>query len=258
MSPAVSYESDGPIGTITIDRPDQLNALSSEVNDTLLEAVQAFEEGDVRIAVLRTEGDRAFIAGADLKEIHGMTDHEFQRYQKNARETNDAIVESQVMVISAVDGLAYGGGFELALATDLIVAEEGAEFALPECKLGLVPGGGATQRLPRIAGPNVAKEMIATGDPINPERAYQLGVVNQLVGDGEAGAVARGIAGTMCERAPLAVEAAKNVVDEGLEASLDTGLTLEQEVTFTLYNTRDTEEGITAFVEKRNPDFTGE
>jgi enoyl-CoA hydratase len=197
------------------------------------------------------------VAGADLKEIKEMSDREFQTAKKKTRTTNDAIAESSVIVIAAVDGLAYGGGFELALASDLIVAEKGATFALPECKLGLLPSGGGTQRLSRIVGPNVAKELLVTGDSFDADRAYQLGIANRLVDDGEADSEARDLAETMCERAPLAVEAAKSVVNEGLEASLDTALALEQEVAFTLYNTEDTDEGIKAFLEKREPQFSG-
>jgi len=246
MGDDVHREIDGPIGTVTIDRPDQLNALSTDVDDDLLDALRTFEDRDVRVAVLQTTADRAFVAGADLNEIHEMSDAEFQTSKKSTRATNDAIAESPVIVIAAVDGLAYGGGFELALASDLIVAEKGATFGLPECKLGLLPSGGGTQRLSRIVGPNVAKELLTTGDPIDAERAYQLGIANHLVDDGKADAKARDLAATMCERAPLAVEAAKSVVNEGLEASLDTALALEQETAFTLYNTEDTREGIEA------------
>jgi enoyl-CoA hydratase len=257
MGDDVLTEIDGPVGTVTIDRPDQLNALSTEVHDDLQDAIGTFEEENVRVVIVRTTGDDAFVAGADLKEIHGMSDREFQAYQKSGRMTYDAMVDSPAMFVAAVDGLAYGGGFELALAADVIVAEEGAEFALPECKLGLVPGGGGTQRLPRIVGSNVAKELLATGEPIDAERAYQLGLANRLVDDRTADETARDLAETLCEPAPLAVEASKTAVDEGLEASLDTALTLEQELTFTLYNTEDTREGIEAFVEKRDPEFSG-
>jgi len=256
MGDDVRHEIDGPIGTLTIDRPDQLNALSTSVDDDLLDVLRTFEERSVRVAVLRTEGDKAFVAGADLKEIQAMSDKEFQTAKKKTRLTNDAIAESPVLVIAAVDGLAYGGGFELALAADLIVAEKGATFALPECKLGLLPSGGGTQRLTRIVGPNVVTELLITGDPIDADRAYQLGIANHVVEDGEAAAVAHDLAETVSERAPLAIEAAKSVVNEGLEASLHTALTLEQESAFTLYNTEDAHEGIEAFMEKREPQFS--
>lgn len=258
MGQDVSHEIDGLIGTVTINRPDQLNALNSEVVAGLLDSVRSFESAEVTVGILRTAGNRAFVAGADLKEIYGMTDREFVAYQKRGREINDAIAESPVLFIAAVDGLAYGGGFELALAADLMVAETDATFALPECKLGLIPGGGGTQRLPRMVGSNVAKELLTTGEPIDADRAYQLGLINRLVENGAADEVARDLAETICQRAPFAVEAAKEAVREGLNSSLSTGLTLEQEMTFTLYNTADTQEGIEAFVEKREPEFARE
>lgn len=256
MAAHVTVEREEDLAVVTIDRPDKLNALSTEIETSLREAFERVE--DATVVILRTEGDRAFIAGADLGEIHGMSNREFQTYQRNGRRTNDYIATHPAFVIAAVDGLAYGGGCEKALVADAIVADESAEFATPEVKLGLVPGGGATQRLPRRIGPNRAKEMLATGEPIGADEAKMLGLVNRVVPNGDVDDAARELAATICDNASLAVRAAKRVVNEGADASLETALALEQEVTFTLYDTDDTTEGIEAFVEKREPEFTGE
>lgn len=252
----VTTQRNGDIGTVTIDRPNKLNALNTQINDDLLAAFGELED-ETNVVILRTEGDRAFVAGADLKEIADLSNQEFIHFQKNGRATNDAIAAHDGQVVAAVDGLAYGGGFELALAADMIVAEERATFAVPEIKLGLLPGGGATQRLPRVVGTNKAKEMLATGDPISAEEAKSLGLVNRLVEDGESDAEAQDLAETMASRAPIAVREAKRVVDQGVDAPLATALSYEQEVTYKLFNSDDTSEGIAAFLEDREPEFEG-
>jgi enoyl-CoA hydratase len=257
MTDDLTITRDGPIGEIHIDRPDSLNALTTEINTGIYDALAEFERDDVRVVLVTSAGDRAFVAGADLKEIQGMSNRAFVTYQKNGRRTNDAIESYPGVVVAVVDGIAYGGGFEVALAADMIVAAESAEFAVPEVKLGLVPGGGATQRLPRAVGANRAKEMLATGEPIDATAAKTHGLVNRLTsGDPHDEAVA--LAEEICDNAPLAVREAKRLVDEGMDSCLETGLSLEQEVTFTLYDTADASEGIDAFVEKREPEFTGE
>jgi enoyl-CoA hydratase len=256
MSEHVRTETDGRIGTVTIDRPEKLNALTSEMNTAIREAFENFD-GDVDAIVLRSAGDRAFVAGADIGEIHDRTAAEFEAFQKNGRETNDTIAGHSAIVIAAVTGIAFGGGFELALAADMVVAGEGASFAAPEVKLGLVPGGGATQRLPRVVGPNRAKELLTTGESISAAEARDVGLVNRVVPEGEVDEEAQSLAGSVTENAPLAVKRAKRLVDEGLEMSLDAALSYEQEVTFTLYGTEDASEGIESFVEEREAEFSG-
>ncbi|MFB6135628.1 MAG: enoyl-CoA hydratase/isomerase family protein [Halobacteriaceae archaeon] len=246
---------DGDVAVVTIDRPEKLNALRTEVNDGLAAAFERVE--DAVAVVLRSAGAKAFVAGADLEEVRGLSDAEFGAFQRNARATNDAVADHPAAVVAAVEGLAYGGGFELALAADLVVAGEGARFALPEVGLGLIPGGGATQRLPRLVGANRAKELLVTGDPIDAETAREWGVVNRVVPDGEVDEAARDLATDVAGNAPLAVREAARVVDEGLESSLATGLSLEQEVTFTLRDTADAAEGLAAFAEDREPEFEG-
>lgn len=258
MSERVTTSVSDDVGSVTIDRPDQLNALNSDVHDALYDALERFEQEELSTVIIRSAGDRAFIAGADLKEIDGMDLRSFIEYQKNGRKLNDYIASHPAIVIAAVDGLAYGGGMEVALAADVVVASENATFALPEVTLGLVPGGGATQRLPRIAGKNLAIEMLTTGEPIDAERAAAAGIVNHVVETDAVRETAAELAETISANAPLAVREAKRLVNEGLEASLETGLSFEQEVTFQLYETDDVTEGIRAFKEDRDPEFTGE
>lgn len=252
----VTHDLDGDVATVTIDRPNKLNALNSDVFHELETSFQAVE-GDARGVVLRTTGDRAFVAGADIKlfdELDSQT--EFMEFIRLQNRVNDYVAAHPALVVSAVDGLAFGGGLELVLATDLVVAEANAEFGLPEVGLGFVPGGGGTQRLPRVIGLNKAKEMIVTGNPITAEEGYDLGLVNRVVDDDVEGA-ARDLVDDAMGNAPLAVEEALRLVDEGMDASLDAAMQYEQAVTAYLYTTEDTAEGIQAFTEDRDSEFVG-
>lgn len=253
----VKHEIDGDVGTVTIDRPDKLNALNTDVLQELEAAFEALED-EVRSVVLRTAGDRAFVAGADLAEFDEYADQtEFLEFLRLQNRVNDYIESHPALVVSAVDALAYGGGFELVLATDIVVADAEAEFGLPEVNRGFVPGGGGTQRLPRIVGPNKAKELLTTGNPISAEEGREFGLVNSIAEDDSVDEAARDLVADAMENAPLAVTEATRLVDEGMEASLNTAMGYEQAVAAFLYTTEDTTEGITAFKEKREPDFSG-
>ncbi|MFC7018842.1 MULTISPECIES: enoyl-CoA hydratase/isomerase family protein [Haloarcula] len=256
--PLVTHDIDGDVATVTIDRPDKLNALNADVLRELEDAFEAVE-GEARAVLLRTAGDRAFVAGADIKlfdELGSQT--EFMEFIRLQNRVNDYVEAHPALVVSVVDALAYGGGFELVLATDLVVADAEAEFGLPEVNLGFVPGGGGTQRLPRVVGPNVAKEMIVTGNPITAEEGRELGLVNRVVDDGDVEGAARELVDDAMAKAPLAVEEGLRLVDEGMDASLDTALQYEQAVTAYLYTTEDNAEGLRAFNEKRDPEFEGQ
>lgn len=257
VSHDVDGDSDGEVATVTIDRTEKLNALNTVVLEELEAAFETIEEEEIRGVVLRTAGDRAFVAGADLGEFDEYeSQHEFVEFLRLQNHVNDYIADHPALVASAVDGLAFGGGFELVLATDLVVADAGAEFGLPEVSRGFVPGGGGTQRLPRIVGPTKAKEMLTTGEPISAEVGRELGLVNRVV-DGDVDGAARELVGEAMQNAPLAVEAVTRLVDDGMEASLDTAMQYEQTVAAYLYTTADTKEGVKAFVEKCEPEFTG-
>jgi len=253
----VTHDVDGDVATVTIDRSDKLNALNADVFRELEAAFESVE-GEARGVVLRTAGDRAFVAGADIKlfdELASQT--EFMEFLRLQNRVNDYVAAHPVVVVSAVDGLAFGGGLELVLATDMVVAAADAEFGLPEVNLGFVPGGGGTQRLPRVVGPNKAKEMIVTGNPITAEEGRELGLVNAVVEDGDVEGAARDLVDDAMANAPLAVEEALRLVDEGMDASLDAAMRYEQAVTAYLYTTEDNAEGIRAFTEDRDPEFEG-
>jgi enoyl-CoA hydratase len=259
MENPVHCTTDGNEAIVTIDRPDSLNALSTTVHDQLYEIFSSLDDGNTTTIRLRSAGTKAFVAGADLDEIDGMSVREFERFQRNSRQTIDSIEAHPAVIIAEVTGIAYGGGCELALASDIVVADSNSKFAVPEVTLGLIPGGGATQRLPRIVGPNKAIEMLTTGEPISGTEAHTFGFVNHVVEDpDEVTRKAEAIAESIDSNAPRAVRAGKRLVREGMESSLPTGLSYEHETTFNLYQTDDAEEGIRAFVEDREPSFEGQ
>lgn len=254
----VRYEVGDHVATITIDRPEALNALNPTVIGQLNEAFsQAEADTDVRTIVLTGTG-RSFVAGADIKTMAEQTAVESIAYTQQGQDLVRRIELLPKPVIGAVNGWALGGGCELALACDLLVASEKAQFALPEVGLGIHPGFGGTQRLPRAIGPMRAKEWIFTGERFNAEAAHAVGLVNKVVADGETLAEAKRIAAKIAEHAPLAIGLAKGVVNRGLAADLETGLALERQSVTMTFATKDQKEGMRAFLERRKPDFRGE
>jgi enoyl-CoA hydratase len=260
----MSYETlrteiEGKIALLTFNRPDKLNAINRTVFSELSDFLSRVESGeiDARVVIFTGEG-RAFIAGADIDDYVMMSLADFSHFQRFGRGVLAQIERLRVPVIAAVNGYAYGGGFELALSCDVILASENARFALPEAKLALLPGGGGTQRLPRVVGPYVAKRMILSGESITAQRAYELNLVTEVTPPGEVVTAARALAEKMVACAPLAVSMGKRIIDEGLEASLPTALSMEMDSTAHLFVTDDKREGIAAFKEKRPPEFKGQ
>jgi len=253
----VSREAGGRVTLLTLSRPEQLNALSSGLLRDLEQAISEAEESpEVRAVVVTGEG-RVFCAGADIAELRVKSRSEAAAYVKLAQGVCNRIEASRLPVLAAVGGIAFGGGFELALSCDLILAEERSRFGLPEVKLGLIPGAGGTQRLPRLVGRNRAKELVYLGEPIPADKALELGVVNRVVPEGEALSVALEWAAELSERAPLALDVAKRVINQGVQADLGTGLELEAQGIALLFGTEDQVEGLSAFLEKRAARFTG-
>jgi len=208
--------------------------------------------------VLRTAGDRAFVAGADITlfdELASQT--EFVEFLRLQNRVNDYVAAHSAVVVSAVDGPPSAAVSNWCWRRTSSSPTSTTEFGLPEVKLGFVPGGGGTQRLPRVVGPNKAKEMIVTGNPITAAEGRELGLVNAVVGDGDVAGAARDLVDDAMANAPLAVEEALRLVDEGMDASLDTAMRYEQAVTAYLYTTEDNAEGIRAFTEDRDPEFQG-
>ena len=249
----------GPALVLTFNRPEKLNAISSAMLHALDEGLDhAGADQSVRAVVLTGAGDRAFVAGADIAE-YAEADHEaFVRYQKESRRIFTRIDRFPKPVIGAVNGYALGGGFEIALCCDVLIASRNARFGLPEGLLGLSPGGGGTQRLTRAAGPFVAADVLLAARRLSAEDAFRLGLVVRVVEQRELLDAALAKAKEMANVAPASSRGMLGLVETAMEAPLEEGLSAEHDVLFRLHRTADAEEGIRAFVEKREPRFTGD
>lgn len=258
MSKKVTWQKEGNIAVIEIDNPP-VNALSKEVSEQLVSCFKEVEEDeDIRAVVLTGAGEKFFMAGADIKMFPEMTR---SRSGYVAESTNrghemfNAIDMFPKPVIAAVSGMALGGGCELMLCCDLCVASETAQFGLPEVKLGLFPGGGGTQRLPRRVGEVKAKELMFLGDFISAEEALRIGLINRVVPPGEALAEAKKLAARIAEQPARSIALIKQCVDRGLETTLAEGLKIEADLFEQVFRTEDVKEGVAAFLEKRKPVF---
>jgi enoyl-CoA hydratase/carnithine racemase len=242
----------------TIDGEKRRNAISRAALAEFEERVARVSRGhETRAVVLTGAGERAFCAGADLKERVGMSEADVRLFLAQLGRTLRAMELSDCIFIAALNGAALGGGTELALACDFRIAAPTAELGLTEVQLGIIPGGGGTQRLPRLVGPARAKDLILTGRRINAAEALAIGLVQRLAPEGRLLEVALGIAEQVAANAPLAVAAAKHAVDEGLALGLDEALALEQRHYETVLASEDRLEGLAAFAEKRPPRFRG-
>ena len=256
MSPdLVLIEKRGAIAIATLNRPDKLNALSAELLQTLVESLETLNgEATVRCIVL-SGGPKVFAAGADIQAMAKASPVDI--YLRNTRQLWQRLWALDKPMIAAVCGVAFGGGCELAMSCDLIVAGESARFGQPEIKLGIMPGAGGTQRLARAVGPYAAMEMILTGEPISAEKAHKAGLVNRIVPDGSVMEEAVKLASLIAERPAVAVLLARQAVRFGMERTLLEGLELERRNYRLLYDTEDQKEGMAAFLEKRKPKFKG-
>jgi enoyl-CoA hydratase/carnithine racemase len=244
---------------VTLNRPEVLNAINTQMGRDLYELWTRLtaEPADVRCVVLTGAGERAFCAGGDLKERDGMTQAQWQAQHELFERGFVALMELPVPVIAAVNGHAYGGGLETALACDFIYAARGARFALSEVRLGIMPGGGGTQNLPRAVGERRAKELILTAKPFSAEEGAAWGLVNRVCEPGSLLNDALETARQIAVNAPLSVRQAKKSIHYGLQTDLLTGYRLEIEAYNRLVDTEDRREGVRAFNEKRKPSFKG-
>ena len=254
----VHYARDGHVATITLDRPDALNAIDREMNEQLAAAWRRFDDdSEAWVGILTGAGDRAFCAGADLKDLipaageqaRAGTLTEFN-FGGNTRGFT-----TWKPTIAAINGFALAGGLEIALACDIRIAVPRARFGLPEVRWAIMPGGGGTQRLPRLIPAAKALELILTGAQIDAEEALRIGLINRLVEPDQLLSAARGTADALLQNGPLALRAAKRAVLEGLDGTLDDGLALELRLFGGLLLTDDAVEGPKAFAEKRPPSY---
>jgi enoyl-CoA hydratase/carnithine racemase len=254
----IHVEQEGAVALVTIDNAP-VNALSAALLDELSgELARLDTDEGVRAIVLRGAGDRAFVAGADIKEFPSL--REAPRDGGSARGIQKVGAEVERLrtpVIAALHGFCLGGGLELAMACDIRVAADDAQIGQPEIKLGLLPGGGGTQRLPRLVGPGRALLMNMTGDPISGTQAYEWGLVERAVPREQLLDVAREIAGTIAQRSPHAIGAIKQLAAETRDLSLEDGLRREAEAFMRCLASADGQEGVAAFIEKREPQWTG-
>jgi enoyl-CoA hydratase len=247
------------VALVTVNRPDKLNALDANVLRELRAAVEDLStlDGEVRVGILTGAGDRAFVAGADIAAMSRMSTAEALEFSRAGHAVCSALEESAFPWIAAVNGFALGGGCELALACDFIVASDRAKIGQPEVNLGLMPGFGGTQRLGRRVGAARARELIYTATAIGADRAMEIGLVNEVVPAEELMDRVREIAGVIASKAPLAIAASKRTISHGLDAGLPAGNELEMNAFSSLFGTEDEREGTAAFLEKRKPNFTG-
>ena len=254
----VLCEVDEGIAAVTLNRPDVMNSFNFAMLRALGEQMAALRfDASVRVVIITGAGDRAFSAGADLKERAGMAAEEVKAFIFTIRRLMDDIENFPRPVIAAVNGVALGGGTELALASDIRLASETATMGLTETRLAIIPGAGGTQRLPRLVGRGMAKELIFTGRRIDARQALQIGLVNHVYPAGDLMEEARCLARDICQSGPVAVEQAKYAINRGLETDMATGLAIESNAYWICIPTEDRTEGLTAFREKRKPNYKG-
>ncbi len=252
------FEVANGIATVTFNRPKALNALNAEL---LAEFGQALAEIDadeaIRVLVLTGSGDKAFVAGADITELATFNALQGKQFARTGQTVISRIQELSIPAIAAVNGYALGGGMEIALACDFIYAAENAMFGLPEITLGIIPGFGGTQRLPRLIGQNMAKEMIFTGKMIPAQEALRLGIANRVCPPDQLLPEVLKTAGQIASRGKVALRAAKQAVNRGLNVDLASGCHIENDAFALCMASADAREGTTAFLEKRKPVFKG-
>ena len=253
----VLEERRGAVSLLTLNRPDKRNALNGALRCSLLGALDAAaRDTAVRVIVLTGAGDKAFVAGADIGEFEGRSAVDQYRVMKQPS-IFDAIERSSKPVIAAINGFCLGGGMELALACDIRIASTSARFGQPEVNLGIIPGGGGTQRLPRVVGLGAATRMILTGDLVDAAEALRLGLVEEVVAPDALMPRAVAIAETIASKSPVAVSAAREATRAALSLSLEEGLKLERALFQVCFASEDKVEGVRAFLDKRPPTFPG-
>jgi enoyl-CoA hydratase len=251
----VRVERDGRVAVVLLNRPKQLNALSGELMDALVEALRELDEDREIRAIVLGGDERAFAAGADIAEL--AAGPPISLYENRRIDTWDAIRAVRTPLVAAVSGYCLGGGCELAMLCDLIVAAESARFGQPEINLGVLPGAGGTQRLTRAVGKAVAMDMILTGRMLSAREALSFGLVARVVAREAWLVEAKRVAAEIAAKSPISVRLAKEAVDKAFEASLSVGVEFERRAFYLARASEDATEGLNAFIEKRDPEFEG-
>lgn len=247
----ITYEVEGQIGIITINRPKALNALNSTVLEELDKTLDAVDLQTVRCLILTGAGEKSFVAGADIGEMSTLTKAEGEAFGKKGNDVFLKLETFPIPVIAAVNGFALGGGCEISMSCDIRICSENAVFGQPEVGLGITPGFGGTQRLARIVGTGKAKEMIYGARNIKAEEAYRIGLVNNVYPLEELMPAAKKLAATIARNAPIAVRNCKRAINEGLQVDMDQAVVIEEKLFGNCFETYDQKEGMAAFLEKR-------
>ena len=254
----IIFQVDAGIATITFNRPKALNAINSALLNEFSQALdEVAADENIRVLVLTGAGDKAFVAGADINQLAACNALTAKNFAAKGHSIIGKLQQLPIAVIAAVNGFALGGGTEIAIACDFIYASENAKFGQPEINLGLIPGFGGTQRLPRLIGPNKAKELVFTGKMISAAEAGQMGLVNKVVPQDQLMAEVIKTAREIASKGRLSLRTAKQAINYGLNADLATGIHIEIEGFGLCYGSSDAKEGTSAFLEKRKAAFKG-
>ncbi len=247
----VLYEQKGAVGVITINREKALNALNSSVLDELNAVLDGVNQEEVRCLILTGAGQKSFVAGADIGEMSTLTKAEGEAFGKKGNDVFRKLEVFPIPVIAAINGFALGGGCEIAMSCDFRICSDNAVFGQPEVGLGITPGFGGTQRLARLVGAGMAKQMIYTARNIKAEEAYRIGLVNAIYTSEELMPAAEKMAAGIAKNAPIAVRNCKKAINEGLDVDMDQAIVIEEKLFGDCFESYDQTEGMTAFLEKR-------
>ena len=247
----INYEAEGMVGVITINRPKALNALNSQVLEELDQTLDAVDLESVRVLILTGAGEKSFVAGADIGEMSTLTKAEGEAFGKKGNDVFRKLETFPIPVIAAVNGFALGGGCEISMSCDIRICPANAVFGQPEVGLGITPGFGGTQRLARIVGVGMAKQMIYSARNIKADEAYRIGLVNAVYPLEELMPAAQKLAASIAKNAPIAVRNCKKAINDGLQVDMDEAIVIEEKLFGDCFESYDQKEGMTAFLEKR-------
>lgn len=252
----INFSTNGPVAKIIIDRHEAMNALNSDIIETLGETIKRISmDQNIRSVIISGAGEKAFVAGADIKEMLNFTVNEANTYSLKGQKVFFAIENMPQVVIAAVNGFALGGGCELAMACDIRIASKNAKFGLPEINLGIISGYAGTQRLPRLIGLSRAKEMIFSGEMIDADTAYRIGLVNKVCSSNDLMTIALDMAQQFASKSFNAIKLAKAVINSSINTDLVSGCYFEASAFSLCFSSDDQKEGMSAFLEKRKPKY---